>query len=266
MNTLQGVADTLFIPLEARIFVSKNYPEYFFDEKALSLEKYIPGDSIREKSSEYSFMASVARYYNIDKMTKAFCLKHKQCNIVNLGAGLETGYYRLNEQNAIFYEVDLPEVISTRRSVLGEHSNDILLEGDIFDLIWTDYIDKAIPTLVIASGVFQYFAGDKIIQFILNLKNIFNGAELIFDAVNEAGIKYANKYVKKTGNTDALMHFYVNDSVEFARKTATTLIEERMFFTDARRMLAKKLSIYTRIFMKVVDDKKRIILLHLKMS
>jgi Fe-S cluster biosynthesis and repair protein YggX len=26
----------------ARIFVSKEFPEYFFDEKALSLEKYIP--------------------------------------------------------------------------------------------------------------------------------------------------------------------------------------------------------------------------------
>ena len=41
-NILKGVEDTLYIPLEARIYASKNFPEFFYDEKALSLEKYIP--------------------------------------------------------------------------------------------------------------------------------------------------------------------------------------------------------------------------------
>ena len=72
MGKLQGVSDTLFIPLAARIFVSKKFPEYFFDEKALSLEKYIPDNNIQKKPSEYSFMASAARYYNLDSMVRAF--------------------------------------------------------------------------------------------------------------------------------------------------------------------------------------------------
>jgi hypothetical protein len=59
------------------------------------------------------------------------------------------------------------------------------------------------------------------------------------------------------------MYFYVNDSLEFAKRTGTKLLEERVFFTDARKMLAKKLGLYTRIAMKVVDDKKRAILAHL---
>jgi O-methyltransferase involved in polyketide biosynthesis len=61
-------------------------------------------------------MASVARYYNLDAMTKNFLTVHERCNIVNLGAGLETAYFRLNSQNAIFYEIDLQEVIDSRRS------------------------------------------------------------------------------------------------------------------------------------------------------
>lgn len=32
MRDLQGVADTLFIPLVARIYVSRRFPEYFYDE------------------------------------------------------------------------------------------------------------------------------------------------------------------------------------------------------------------------------------------
>ena len=34
MSEFEGVEDTLFIPLTARITVSKNFPEYFFDQKA----------------------------------------------------------------------------------------------------------------------------------------------------------------------------------------------------------------------------------------
>jgi O-methyltransferase involved in polyketide biosynthesis len=263
---LQGVSDTLFIPLTARIFVSKKFPEYFFDEKALSLEEYIPDNNIQKKSSEYSLMASVARYYNLDSMVKTFIKKYNKSNVIYLGAGLETAYYRLNEQAAIFYEIDLPDVIAARHSILGEQANERLIAGNIFDMEWTKQIDTSMPALLVVSGVFQYFKEDRVIQFINDVKKIFFNAELIFDATNETGIKYTNKYVKKTGNTDAFMYFYVNDGMEFSKRTGTELLEERVFFTGARKMLAKRLGLYTRIAMKVVDDKKRAILLHLKIN
>ncbi|MDR3123125.1 MAG: class I SAM-dependent methyltransferase [Treponema sp.] len=263
MSALQGVSDTLFIPLVARIVVSKKFPEYFFDEKALSLEDSLPDNTIQKKSSEYSLMASVARYHNLDEMTKAFIRKNNKSNIVHLGAGLETAYYRLNEPAATFYEIDLPDVIAARHTLLGEQANERLVAGDIFDMEWTKHIDTAMPALLVASGVFQYFKEETVIRFINEVKNLFSNAELIFDAANETGIKYTNRYVKKTGNTDAAMYFYVNDSMEFAKRTGTKLLEERVFFTDARKMLAKRLGLYTRMAMKVVDDKKRAVLVHL---
>jgi O-methyltransferase involved in polyketide biosynthesis len=266
MSKLQGVSDTLFIPLVARIFVSRKFPEYFFDERALSLEKYIPDDGIQKKSSEYSLMASVARYYNLDAMVQAFIKENGKCNIIYLGAGFETAYYRLNEQLATFYEIDLPDVIAARRTILGEQKNEMLISGNIFDMEWIKQIDKSISTLLVVSGVFQYFKEDNVIQFINNVKKAFSNAELIFDATNETGIKYANKYVKRTGNDDALMYFYINDGVEFSKRTGIKLIEERVFFTDARKMLKKKLGLYTRIAMKIVDDKKRAVLLHFRIN
>ncbi|MDR1614417.1 MAG: class I SAM-dependent methyltransferase [Campylobacteraceae bacterium] len=264
VGKLQGVSDTLFIPLAARIFVSKKFPEYFFDEKALSLEKYIP--SMQKSSSEYYSLASAARYYNLDLMVKAFINKNGKSNIVYLGAGFETAYYRLNEQIAIFYEIDLPDIIAIRRIMLGEQTNERLIGGDMFDMEWSKQIDRSIPTLLVASGVFQYFKEDKIVKFINDIKNSFSNVELIFDATNKAGIKYANKYVRKTGNSDALMYFYIDDSIEFAKKTETKLIEERVFFTDARKILAKRARLYTRIAMRVVDNKKRAVLLHVRIN
>ena len=265
----QGVPDTLFIPLAARIFASERFPEYFHDEKALTLRGCIADGSIARNSSEYAFMASVARYENTDAMTKAFIQNHPRCNIIYLGAGLETAYSRLNGPalpGAMFYQVDLPEVIAARRELLGTGPNEVLTGGDMFAMKWAQSIDAALPSLLIASGVFQYFAADKVKGFVRGLRGAFADAELIFDATNETGLTYANNYVRKTGNEDALMQFCINDSAAFARSVGAELIEARPFFGGARKRLRRQLKLYTRIAMRVVDDKKRAVLVHLRLN
>ena len=254
MGKLQGVSDTLYIPLTARIQVSKRFPDFFRDEAALSLEQELPDDSIEKNSGEYFYMASVCRYKVVDEIVRQFARKHGKCNVINLGAGLETSYYRLKIRNAYFYEMDMPEVIETRRKVLPEAENEIYIAGDLFDLSWANVIDKTLPTIITVSGVFQYFTEEMITGFIKEAKNTFENAELVFDAMNKKAISYANKYVKKTGNKDAEMHFWVDDPKEFAGKCNIQLIEQKPFFTEARRELKKQLSFYTRIAMKVVDE------------
>ena len=187
MNEFNGVADTMLIPMAARIYVSKRFPEYFYDETALSLEGKIPAgalERIYKSSSEYTMLASVARYYNFDEMIKNFLAQHEKCNIVNLGAGLETAVFRLQANGAAFYEIDLPEVIELRKNILGAKENETLIGSDIFTPEWADRIDTALPSLLIVSGVFQYFREEKILQFLADVKKRFPHGELIFDATN----------------------------------------------------------------------------------
>ena len=90
------------------------------DEKALELEKYLP-QGVDKGASEYSNMASVARYYNMDKTVTAFAKSYAESNIVYLGAGLETAYDRLSDKienrTVHWYEADLPEVIEAKKSI-----------------------------------------------------------------------------------------------------------------------------------------------------
>ena len=46
MSKFEGVADTLYIPLTARIYVSEHFPEYFRDDKAVSLKSEMPYEEI----------------------------------------------------------------------------------------------------------------------------------------------------------------------------------------------------------------------------
>ena len=267
MNKFEGVANTLFVPLVARIAISKEFPEYFVDKKALELEPYLPEDAAKG-SSQYSNMASVARYYNMDQMVTAFAKAHPDCNVVYLGAGFETAYDRLYDDlpGVSWYETDLPEVIEARRKVFGQRDRETTIPGDMFKMEWAKQIDHSLPTLLIISGVFQYFHEEEVIAFIQNCKEAFPGAEMIFDATSESGLKYTNWFIKRTGNTSALMYFGINDSKSFAEKCGTVLLEEKTFFPDALRLLSKKLNLVTRISMKTAERKKQALILHLKLD
>lgn len=266
MPKYQGVADTLFIPLSARAHVSRRFPEYFYDGKALELERKLPPDALLQYSAEYAMIAAVARYHNLDMMIKNFIQTHQDCNIVNLGCGLDSVYFRIGSASAKFYEIDFPDVIAQRKHLLGETDKEILIGGDMLDMRWADGMDRALPTLMVAAGVFQYLREEKILDFIRKARALFAGAELAFDATNRPGLALANLYVRQTGNSSARMHFHVADGQAFAKKSGTQLIEQRQFFTDTRKMLAGKTRLFTRISMTIADKCGMAMLLHLKLS
>ena len=135
----------------------------------------------------------------------------------------------------------------------------------MFDFRWAEGIDRSLPTLVTAIGVFQYFEEYKVISFLKRLRKVFPDVEVIFDAMTGKAIRYANEYIRKTGNKDAELHFSADNGKSVAKKCGMMLVEERPFFGTARKQLKKKLKFYTRIAMKVVDESgRRGFLTHLK--
>ena len=53
------------------------------------------------------------------------------------------------------------------------------------------------------------------------------------------------------------MHFSVDSPAAFAQECGIKLLEQRPFFTEARRELKRQLSLYTRVAMRVVDEGSR---------
>ena len=264
-NLLSGVEDTLYIPLVARIFASEKFPNYFYDEKALSLKPYIPTNLIEKNASEYFHMASVCRQDVIDKKIIKFLEENENCNVVFLGAGLETAYNRINNKKANFYQVDLPSVIEIRNRILGNAENEKLISGDMFTLGWIKEIDTELPTMIAVSGVYQYFNKEKIVEMIKKMKSLLPKGELVFDATNTKGLKIANRYVKKTGNVNAQMYFSIDNVNEFVELTDTKLIDIQGFFARALKICSNAKFI-TKLFMYFSDKWNRTKVIHLKLN
>lgn len=82
--------------------------------------------------------------------------------------------------------------MEVRKKVLGSEPNDKLISGDMFTLDLVKEIDTALPTLISVSGVYQYFEESKIIKMIQEMKAQIPFGELVFDATNSKGLKFAN--------------------------------------------------------------------------
>ena len=187
------------------------------------------------------------------------------CNVVFLGAGLETSYNRIGNDKANFYQVDLPNVIDIREKVLGNAINEKLISGDMFTLHWIKGIDISLPTMIVVSGVYQYFTKEKILSMIEKMNEMIPKGELVFDATNSAGLKLANKYVKKTGNSDAQMYFSIDRPKEFANETQTELIDVQGFFKEAPKT-CQNLKFKTKVYMYFADKLNRTLVVHLKFN
>ena len=264
-RTLAGVPDTTYIPLVARIYVSKRFPEYFRDEQALALESQIPGEAIQANSGEYECMASVARSHVFDSRVSEFLASHPTGNVAFLGGGLETTWTRVGVASAHCYQVDLPEVIEVRRRALDQTPNEELIAGDMFAMEWAKRMDTSLPTLLVVSGVWQYFHEEQILAMIADLKRLFPAGELLFDATDTEGLKATNKYVQKTGNTDAMMYFGLDDPTDFARRAGCELLRVEGFYADALK-LGRKLSVRTRVFMYFADKWGRVKVVRLRLN
>ncbi len=264
--SLEGVSDTMFIPLVARNYVSKRFPEYFYDEKAVEIAEKLPRKMIEENSDEYSLMASVARYYSMDKVVQAFVKKRKECNIVNIGAGLETQCDRIALKGAHYYSLDLPPAIDVRQKVLKPHEYEKFVACDVFNFKWVEDVNTNLPTLFLASGVFIYFKEKNVIELIKKLQSRFSDSELIFDITNSKGLDYANRYIEKTGQKGTKMYFSVDNAEEFVANFGNAkLIKEMPFFSDTLRMLKNKLRTKTKIYMYLADRLKRTKMLYIKL-
>ena len=116
------VAETLLIPLYMRAKESRRKGDAILkDTMAEQLVDSIEYDYSQFDGAKMSEVGCVVRGKYFDDAIRRFILSHPHPVVVNVGCGLDTRYQRIgNDQAAVFYELDLPEVIDLRRKLIPE--------------------------------------------------------------------------------------------------------------------------------------------------
>ena len=201
---------TMISTLWARAVYSKLYPEILDDKKSRKMIKRVYDDyplakiefeNLHEIVDEFLGLSIIIRAKVFDDFIKKFIMKFPRASIVNLGCGLDTTFYRIDNGTIDWYDLDLPETIKYRNTVISPAQRCFSIANSIFDYSWMNEIhyEKENGILFISGGLFYYFEERKVSELIMKMSIHFKGGELIFDNFSGLGNIILNRKLRETG-------------------------------------------------------------------
>jgi O-methyltransferase involved in polyketide biosynthesis len=187
--TLQGVEETMLLPLWARAAETGRSHPIIRDEQAVRMVAGIDYDFRifgRNWQNEVIMQTAIAvRTEILDRAVRDFIARHPEGVVVNVGAGLDTRFYRLDNGRLRWFDVDLPRAIAMRRQFLTESDRHRFVTRSFLDPDWLDDIDAGdAPMLVVAEGLFMYFEEAQVRGFLTGLAERRPGTEVVFEAID----------------------------------------------------------------------------------
>ncbi len=183
------IAETLLITLYAKAVESRKKKPLIYDKKACELIDDIDYDFSKFKNSKASIAGTAIRSSHFDNITKNFISKKENAIVVSIGCGLDARTYRLDEyvNKAIFYSLDIEEVINIRKRLLPPSKNEHYISASMLSTNWMDELKTKHPCgnfIFIIEGVLMYFDEKDNRSVFKELAERFHDAEIHFDMLN----------------------------------------------------------------------------------
>jgi len=212
---LGDVQETMLGPLWARATYGELYPVILSDPKANQIIKEINYNfsKIQEYLDEWRALGLLVRANSFDEALKDYIDKFPNATVVNIGAGLDTTFYRVDNGTIKWYDLDLPNAIQYRRKFLVESSRNKFIAKSALDYNWFDDIefsqDKGI--FFIAGGFVYYFKEEEISSLLSAMAERFPGGEIVFDCISKLAVKVGNRRAKKFGSEEPVWHLAIGN-------------------------------------------------------
>jgi O-methyltransferase involved in polyketide biosynthesis len=201
---LGSVQKTLFMPLWGRAVESEKMHPLLVDRTAVAIIEQVNYDfsTMGQNTSAVTQLAWIMRSIYVDEVVNTFLTKYPQGTIVNIGCGLDTTFDRVDNGRLVWYDLDLPDVISLRRKFISETERRHFIATSLFEEKWLKDIHINGGVLFIVAGVIYYFTEELVKGLLIRLADGFPGGELIFDVCSPFGMKVANRMVIQKSGLD----------------------------------------------------------------
>ena len=216
LNLNSGTIEaTMLGPLWARATYSKLYPDLLNDPKASKIIKDLDYDfsEVQEFLDEWRGLGLLIRAKSFDDALKKYIEKNPNTTVVNIGAGLDTTFFRVDNGKIKWYDLDLPDAIEFRKQFIPESPRCKCIAKSALDYSWFDDIEfnaeKGI--FFIAGGFIYYFKEEEIYALFRAMVERFPGGEIIFDAISKLAKIIMNRRSKKAGAEAKSFHFSVGN-------------------------------------------------------
>ena len=194
----------------------------------------------RDKVNSTLVVHIALRAKKYDDVARDFLSRNPDGVIVNLGCGMDSRFFRIDDGRLLFFDLDLPEMIDCKRQLFEENERYRMIGASVFEAAWMDRVAAVgkRPVLFMAEGLFMYLDPDKVRALVPALQARFPGSELVCEVFNRRWLNpWLNWMIRsklqgsmKIG-AGAVFSFGVSDSHEMETwAPGIRLLEEWSYF------------------------------------
>lgn len=171
--------ETLLIPLLGRAQETESGGRLLDDSKAVEIVAQLDYDFTKWGTSA---RGACIRARIFDSLVSDFLQRHPQGTVVEIGAGLNTRYERLDNGEAHWFEIDLADSMALRLNFFEDTERRTMVAASALDTDWLDQV-AALPSpyCFVSEAVLIYLEAPQAEQVLSNLSERFDGAELVMD-------------------------------------------------------------------------------------
>ncbi len=195
---ISDISTTLLLTLYCHALESKSKNPILDDPKAVELTRKLNPELLKSKDRFLRRLAEGKSNKNLvihismrakryDEYVRDFLKRSPNGIIVNIGCGLDTRFWRIDNGNTVFYDLDLPEVIAIKRKFFNETERYHFIASSVLDDGWFERLRQhgTGPFMFVAEGVFMYLPGDEVKSLVLKLQSRFPSSELLCEVCND---------------------------------------------------------------------------------
>lgn len=189
---LGDVQETLLIPLYGRAQETQRGRGWLADPRAVEIVEAIDYDFSKLESP--SLLGSVLRGTIYDHWVASFLDEHPTGTVVEIGAGLNTRYERLDNGKARWLEIDLPDAMELRRRFFDDTPRRTMHAGSIVDEDWIA-LAHALPSpwCFVSEAVIMYLPEGEVRTSLGHIAT-FGGSTLLIDLWGRWIIDHADEH------------------------------------------------------------------------
>ncbi len=193
------IGETALIPLYFKSIETQKENPIIVDETACDLVESIHYDFSKFDKAILSTVGTALRAKYFDEKLKSFIQQTQNPIVVLVGCGLDSRVERIGKvgDKAIFYQLDIPEVMKIREKYIPKGDNEINLHTSMLEEDWIETIKNKHPNghfMFIFEGVLMYFKEEEVRKVIQNLANNFNNGQILFDMPTVWASKTSDKH------------------------------------------------------------------------
>lgn len=229
-TTLSPEQETLLITLYTK---AQPGNPVFFDPKAQDILNEVDYDFTRLHVPYKTVILVCQRAKKLDAVVRDFLVERPNGVVLHLGCGLDGRFWRVDNGQVDWYDLDMPPVIELRQRFYPANERYHLIASSVTDLEWMkDVMAAGRPVLVVAEGLLMYLGEADVKRLLLQLRENFPGCRLIADVFSRMTARSATQHpsLKRTG---AAIGWGMDDPHEIeAWSSGIKLIEEWYFTQD----------------------------------